>query len=79
MLVLFDVLKEMLPREPDGMGIWTDGEQILCRTRDQADTLSSLLQLTDRETYPVHYYDPDQDRQAGDVDRYTGWYYVYIE
>lgn len=77
MLVLFDFLTATLPKEPDKTDIWTDGDQILCKRKEQASALNDLIQLTDKETYQIGYYDPEDDRKKKDVDKFTGWYYLY--
>ena len=77
MLVLFDFLKAVLPQEPDDTGVWTDGEQILCRSQEQASVLSDLMQLTDRASYSVGYHSPEGIRESEGVNGRAGWYYVY--
>ena len=62
--------------------IWSDGDEILCRTQDGANAIADLLY----QLYQIHnsqsveiitgYYDPKEDK--GPKDRYTGWYYVNI-
>lgn len=62
--------------------VWSDGDEILCRIQDGANTIADLLY----QLYQIHnsqsievitgYYDPREDK--GREDRYTGWYYVTI-
>ena len=42
--------------------VWSDGEMILCKTKEDADTTG--------------YFDTGEDARRGEEDRYTGWYYV---
>lgn len=62
--------------------VWSDGDEILCRTQDGANAVADLLY----QLYQIHnsqsveivtgYYDPKEDK--GPKDRYTGWYHVNI-
>jgi hypothetical protein len=62
--------------------VWSDGDEILCRTQDGANAIADLLY----QLYQIHnsqsveitigYYDPKEDK--GREDRYTGWYYITI-
>lgn len=65
-------------------GVWSNGSEILCKTETAADAISDLLwQLYNAQdeavTVITGYYDPDEDKRNDEEDRYTGWWYVYIE
>lgn len=64
--------------------IWTSGDEILCKTKDAANTLADMLEClyrTDGKEVVVNtgYYDPEEDRKNGGLDRYSGWWYVHID
>lgn len=65
-------------------GVWSDGLEILCKTESAADAISDLLrQLYQAQgedvTVVTGYYDPEEDERNDEQDRYTGWWYVYVE
>ena len=64
--------------------VWSDGEQILCRTESEADAVAdfiwSLYSADGQEvTILTGYYDPEEDERNGEEDRYTGWWYVILD
>lgn len=74
-----------LPTEPVG-NIWTNGDEIFCRTSDSANTIAELLEyLAESEkldyAYCIStgYYDPEDDKRDGYKNKYSGWYYVSID
>ena len=78
----FEDITERLPDCPEGI-IWSAGDEILCKTETAANTLADMLELLYRsqgEDVCVNtgYYDPEEDERNGEVDRYTGWWYVNI-
>lgn len=79
MIVLYNFLLTALPKQPDQNGLWTDGEQILCRTKEQASTLADLMYLTDKKYCTLGYYDYGQKKGAKVNGRnaYSGWYCLY--
>lgn len=61
--------------------VWSDGEIILCKTKDGADAICDLLwqlyRSNDEEiAFTTGYFDPEEDARQGEEDRYTGWYYI---
>ena len=61
--------------------VWSDGDQILCKTESAANALCDLLwQLYNErgEAFDLHtgYYDRKEDERNHEEDRYTGWWYV---
>lgn len=61
--------------------VWSDGDQILCKTESAANALCDLLwQLYNErgEAFDLHtgYYDHKEDERNHEEDRYTGWWYV---
>ena len=64
--------------------IWTTGNEILCKTEEVANALADMFECL----YKAHgeeiivntgYYDPVEDERNGEVDRYTGWWYINID
>ena len=72
---VWDIMAE-LPRTPNGK-MWCDGENILCRTEEQADAVADFLDsvIGDSVTH-TGYYDPVEDERSNEVDDHTGYWYV---
>lgn len=72
-----EILLEMLPKQPDDQVLfWSNGDEILCKTADGADTVADLLEACGIDCAVTGYYDPDEDQRSGEVDSLTGWHYV---
>lgn len=79
----FKEITDRLRDYSDG-DIWSTGDEILCKTESAADTLAEMLECLYRaqnEEVLVNtgYYDPEEDARNGEMDRYTGWWYVNID
>lgn len=79
----FNVFAQRMCDRADGT-VWSDGEDILCKTEDAADAIYDLLiQLyesqDERVVIQTGYFDPEEDRRNGEENRYTGWWYVTID
>lgn len=79
----FYEIAERLRDYSDGE-IWSDGIEILCKTESAANTIADMIELlyqAQNECVFVNtgYYDPVEDEKSGEIDRYTGWYYVNID
>ena len=64
--------------------IWSAGDEILCKTESAADALADMfecLYIAQGEKILINtgYYDPEEDVRNGELDRYTGWWYVNID
>lgn len=78
----FNVISERLRDYSDG-DIWSDGYEILCESESAANTIAELIErlyASQQEDVLVHtgYYEPLEDEQFGEVDKFTGWWYVDI-
>lgn len=78
----FDEIVGRLREEPKHGHVWSDGDEILCRTEDVADALADMIRCmygSQGESIVVitGYYDPVEDERNGETDKYTGWWYVY--
>lgn len=74
----FDLVWSVLAQLPSKPGrFWYDGENILCKTEDEADTIANFIDdiIGDSVTH-TGYYDPKEDERSGEVDDHTGYYYV---
>lgn len=75
---LYALLVDALPKSPENNPkFWTNGDLILCKTADAADTIADLLEtlgITDCAT--TGYFHPAEDKDAGIEDALTGYYYV---
>ena len=60
-------------------GFWTDGERILCKSKEQIDTVAKFFEGLGLSNIYTGYYDPEEDEIDGLVDKYTGHYYVIVE
>jgi hypothetical protein len=63
--------------------VWSDGNEILCKTESAADALADMfecLYMAQDEDILINtgYYDPEEDKRNNEEDRYTGWWYVNI-
>lgn len=64
--------------------VWSSGDEILCRTKEGIDAIADLFfQLYSNQNNNVNintgYYDIDEDTQNGELDRFSGWYYINID
>lgn len=78
----FGMISERLRDYSDGE-IWSDGDEILCRTEDVANAFADMLEQMYRSSgddvvINTGYYNPEEDKRNGEEDRYTGWWYVNI-
>lgn len=67
---------------PEG-GVWSTGDEILCRTESAANAMADMLQALykaqgEEITVNTGYYDPEEDGRNRETDRCTGWWYVNI-
>lgn len=73
------LIKSLQNNENNKHGFWTDGEEILCKTEEQAEVIADFLEDVGFDYVNTGYYDPIEDERNGEVDRYTGWWYVSID
>lgn len=80
-----DWFEEISDRLCDNSGcdIWSSGGEILCKTEEVADALADMFEClygAQGEDILINtgYYNPADDERNGEVDRYTGWWYVNI-
>lgn len=62
-----------LPKEPNRYGIWTDGEEVLCREEMQAEHIADFLESLGFVYVRTGYYDDEV------IDSYTGYYYASVD
>lgn len=76
-----EMIVNALPDYSDG-SIWSDGGvEILVKTESAASTIADLIEALYRaqgEKVLVNtgYYNPEEDKQNNEEDRYTGWWYI---
>ena len=80
---VFDVWNRFVRNMPcypeDGCDRWCDGENILCKTYEDAQKVADYIdEKAGRAISATGFYDPEEDKRMGCVDKYTGWYYVTI-
>ncbi len=78
----FELFTERLRDYSEG-NIWTDGNEILCKTESASDAIADMLETlykTQGEEIKITtgYYDPEEDKRNHEEDKYTGWWYVTI-
>lgn len=78
----FAEIAERLRDYSDGY-IWSTGDEILCKTENTANALADMLwQLYNSQGEDMMiitgFYDPAEERNE-ERDRFTGWWYVYVE
>ena len=57
-------------------GIRIEENELLCKTETQAEGIADFLEDLGFEEVRTGYYDPEEDKRNGELDEYTGWYYV---
>lgn len=50
--------------------------EIVCKHEYQAEGIADLLEDMGFEYVRTGYYDPEEDKLNGEIDEYTGYYYV---
>lgn len=79
----FEKITERLRDYSEGE-IWTSGDEILCKTESAVNAIADMLVTLykaqgDEILVNTGYYDPIEDEKNGEIDRYTGWWYVNIQ
>ena len=70
-------LNAILSEGRNRRGIVYDGNnKILCKKEYQAEGIADFLEDMGFEDVRTGFYDPKEDKRNGEVDRYTGLYYV---
>ena len=62
----------------DKHGYWTDGEEILCKTKEAAEHLVNFLEAIGFTDLNTGHYDPEEDKRDNCVDNHTGFHYIGI-
>ncbi len=57
-------------------GIHFKENELLCKTKEQAEGIADFFEDLGFYNVTAGYYDPKIDERNGEVDEYTGWYYV---
>lgn len=52
------------------------GNELLCDTEQRAEAIADFFDALGFFYVRTGYYDPIEDKRNGEVDEYTGWYYV---
>lgn len=78
----FQEITDRLHDDPEG-DVWSSGDEILCKTEEVADAFADMFEClygAQGEDILINtgYYNPADDERNGEVDRYTGWWYVNI-
>ena len=77
--LLFSLMKALKDNaENNKHGYWSDGDQILCKKEEDAETLADFLEDLGFDAVNTSYYNPVEDERDGSVDEYTGYYAVTI-
>lgn len=77
---LFEKMCEILSGCPKG-NEWSNGDEILCKTQNAADTVADLLEKVsecngEEILLMTGYYDPKGDARSNESDELSGWYYI---
>lgn len=64
--------------------VWSNGHEIMCKTKEQADAMYDLLTSVyraqgDDVTVLTGFYDPETDERNNETDYCTGWWYVTLD
>lgn len=60
-------------------GFWTDGEEILCRTETQVESVADFLEDMGFDYVQTGYYNPEEDKRNNEIDDHTGYWYISID
>lgn len=60
-------------------GFWTDGDDILCPTKEAAESVANFLEDIGFDQLMTGYYDPDEDSRNGETDGHTGYWYIRVD
>lgn len=79
----FEKITERLRVYSEGE-VWTSGDEILCKSESAANAIADILTTLyktqgDEIFVNIGFYDPEEDERNGEVDKYTGWWYVNIQ
>jgi hypothetical protein len=75
---MFDEILKRLPRElVEGKKFWSNDEEILSKDEVAINYVADLMDTIGYDAV-TGYYDPEEDERNGEVDEYTGYYYVSI-
>jgi hypothetical protein len=66
-------------KEHNRHGYWTDGEEILCKTEEQAEVLADFFEDIGFDYVHTGYYDPTEDERNNEVNDHTGYWYVSVD
>lgn len=55
---------------------WTDGNEILCKSEEDANIVADFLNDLGFEDIRTGYYDPEEDKRNNECDENTGYYYI---
>lgn len=80
---VFDIWNRFVRNLPcypeEGCDRWCDGENILCKTNEDAQSVADYIdEKAGASVSATGFYDPEEDKRMGCVDKYNGWYYVTI-
>lgn len=78
---LWDFLTDCLEKYADHNrhGYWTNGQDILCRTEEEAEHLANFLEDIGFDCVMTGCYEPEEDERSGETDACTGFYYVALD
>lgn len=57
-------------------GFYIVGNELLCKTKEQAEVIADFFEDLGFDYVRTGYYDPKEDAKENCADEYTGWYYV---
>lgn len=64
--------------------IWSDGDEILCKTKELAESVADMLEMLyvsqgEAMSVVTGFYDPAEDKRNNEEDEHTGWWCVTID
>lgn len=70
------ILNAMSTAENNRHGFHIVGNELLCKTEEQAEVIADFFEDLGFDYVRTGYYDPVEDAKENCVDECTGWYYV---
>ena len=77
--LFFAIMEALDNTEVENPKFWTDSEKIMSKDKAAISGIADLLDdVAGCGVCCTGYYDPEEDKRNGEVDKYTGYYYLEL-